>query len=119
MPFTLYERKCNRCDRCQFGGRAFEIRGKQFCSPFCGNKYFDLHYGDEDYWDSDEEESEYATEDEEEESETEEEIFEGESDDENPFPKCDKCGYWHLNCVGCMEFKMEFQKLLSINNEVV
>ena len=48
------------------GGQGFEIKNKMFCSPSCGNKYYDLQEGDEDYWsnetndeDDDEEEEEY------------------------------------------------------------
>ena len=44
------------CDECNWGGRAFEIRQKLFCSPSCGNKHFNLNIDDEDYWDCTKEE---------------------------------------------------------------
>lgn len=48
-----------RCDNkgCN-GGRAFDIKGALFCSPRCGNEYWGLKYGDEDYWSCSEEEEE-------------------------------------------------------------
>jgi hypothetical protein len=36
------------------GGLGFDIRGVLFCSPRCGNIYFNLKEGDEDYWSNDE-----------------------------------------------------------------
>jgi len=34
------------------GGQAFRIRDKLFCSPMCGNIYFNLTPRDKDYWPS-------------------------------------------------------------------
>ena len=46
----LYILDNQKCDNCGFGGRGIEIRGKQFCSAFCGNKHFNLTPEDDDYW---------------------------------------------------------------------
>jgi len=40
------------------GGRGFTIRNKTFCSPSCGNDYFNLSVNDTDFWPSDSEEEE-------------------------------------------------------------
>ena len=74
MSETLY------CEECKFGGRAFEIREKLFCSPSCGNKHFDLHLGDEDYWENDEDEEEDEDEYEDETDEEDEEEYEEEEE---------------------------------------
>jgi len=37
------------------GGRGFNIRGKLFCSPRCGNSHWGLTAGDDDYWSEEEE----------------------------------------------------------------
>lgn len=34
------------------GGQKFEIKDKMFCSPMCGNKYFNLEEDDSYYWSS-------------------------------------------------------------------
>jgi hypothetical protein len=36
------------------GGEGFDIRGVLFCSPSCGNEYFNLESDDTDYWPEDE-----------------------------------------------------------------
>jgi len=43
------------CNKNCNGGRAFEIKGKLFCSPCCGNAYWGLTHDDEDYWSEEEE----------------------------------------------------------------
>ena len=35
------------------GGRGFQIRTLMFCSPSCGNEFFHLQSGDDDYWPDD------------------------------------------------------------------
>jgi len=40
--------KCERED-CN-GGKAFQIKDKLFCSPSCGNAYYELYPWDKDYW---------------------------------------------------------------------
>ena len=37
------------------GGQGFDIRDVLFCSPACGNHYWHLSPGDEDYWPHDDE----------------------------------------------------------------
>ena len=46
------------CPECKVGGGAFEIRDHLFCSPECGNRYFNLEKGDEGYWDNESDEEE-------------------------------------------------------------
>ena len=38
------------CMKKASGGRGFEIRGKMFCSPCCGNQHFNLKPYDYDFW---------------------------------------------------------------------
>ena len=38
------------CNKNCNGGRAFNLKGKLFCSPCCGNAYWGLTHDDEDYW---------------------------------------------------------------------
>ena len=45
---NLKPKKCSTLN-C-IGGQGFEIKDKLFCSPSCGNKYWDLKKGDNDYW---------------------------------------------------------------------
>ena len=46
-----YEEKRKKCSTLDcIGGQAFEIKYKLFCSPSCGNKFWDLKKGDNDYW---------------------------------------------------------------------
>ena len=46
-----YASNPNSCSmRCCIGGQAFNIRDKMFCSPRCGNIYWNLTRSDEDYW---------------------------------------------------------------------
>ena len=91
------EEICKNCDN-KIGGKKFEIRNCLFCSPNCGNKYFNLTYNDVDYWTEEEEEEE--------------------EEEENPFKGCDECGDWgngygisfyqkgnKVVCAGCMEIK--------------
>lgn len=47
------EKKCCDLPNC-IGGRKFQIRDKIFCSPVCGNTYFQLTFGDEEYWEEEE-----------------------------------------------------------------
>ena len=44
------------CDNNEcIGGRAFQIKNKMFCSPECGNQFYGLTFGDDDYWEIDSE----------------------------------------------------------------
>ena len=76
---TIMEDQNNIKNRCENngcnGGRAFRIRDAMFCSPRCGNEYFNLSKDDEDYWsnEEDEEEDENWSDKEEENEEDEEE----------------------------------------------
>jgi len=54
--------KCDNKD-C-IGGRAFNIRELVFCSPKCGNEYYELSPSDEDYWNDDDESDDESDDDE-------------------------------------------------------